>query len=34
MRKADTKTTAAEMLEASRKIEIEDNAYSQCNLIY
>ncbi|XP_026808386.1 transcription initiation factor TFIID subunit 9-like [Rhopalosiphum maidis] len=27
MRKADTKTTAAEMLEASRKIEIEDNAY-------
>jgi len=31
MRKADTKTTAAEMLEASRKMEVEDNAYSQCN---
>ncbi|CAH1726700.1 transcription initiation factor TFIID subunit 9-like [Aphis gossypii] len=29
MRKADTKTTAAEMLEASRKIEIEDNVYPQ-----
>lgn len=31
MRKADTKTTAAEMLEASRKSLIEDAAYSQCN---
>lgn len=27
----DTKTTAAEMLEASRKIEFEENAYSHCN---
>jgi transcription initiation factor TFIID subunit 9B len=29
MRKTDTKTTAAEMLEASRKMEIDDNVYSQ-----
>lgn len=27
----DTKTTAAEMLEASRKIDMEDNMYLQCN---
>jgi len=34
MRKTDTKTTAAEMLEASRKMEIDDNVYSQCNMYY
>jgi len=30
MRK-DTKTTAAEMLEASRKLEVEENPFQQCN---
>jgi len=29
MRK-DTKTTAAEMLEASRKLEVEDGPFQQC----
>jgi len=33
VRKTDTKTTAAEMLEASRKIEIEDNVYTQSDQI-
>lgn len=31
MRKSDTKTTAAEMLEASRKMEVDDSDYIQCN---
>jgi len=30
MRK-DTKTTAAEMLEASRKYDIKDEPFQQCN---
>jgi len=30
MRK-DTKTTAAEMLEASRKLDIEEDPFPQCN---
>jgi len=30
MRK-DTKTTAAEMLKASRKLDVEENPFSQCN---
>ncbi|XP_015377591.1 PREDICTED: transcription initiation factor TFIID subunit 9-like [Diuraphis noxia] len=33
MRK-DTKTTAAEMLEASRKLDIEENPFPECNNFY
>ncbi|VVC43263.1 Histone-fold,Transcription initiation factor TAFII31 [Cinara cedri] len=33
VRKTDTKTTAAEMLEASRKMEVEENIYSQSDHI-